>query len=132
VHLRIDPNSGEPLGLQIARQVRLAVAAGRLSPGERLPGSRELASTLGVNFHTVRRAYADLEAAGILRTVHGTGTFVADGARRMSPAEVRALIRSHVERLAEDLAGTGFDADRQEALLLEEWRRALGARKAGK
>jgi GntR family transcriptional regulator len=84
VHLRIDPNAGEPLALQIARQVRLSVAAGRLAPGERLPGSRELAASLGVNFHTVRRAYADLEGEGLLRTVHGLGTFVAEGARRMS------------------------------------------------
>jgi len=129
VHLRIDPNGGEPLAVQIARQVRLAVAAGRLAPGERLPGSRELAAALGVNFHTVRRAYADLEGEGLLRTVHGLGTFVAEGARRMSPAEFRALVRSHLERLAEDLAGTDADAARQESVLLEEWRRALGARK---
>ncbi len=129
MHLRIDPNAGEPLALQISRQVRLAVAAGRVAPGERLPGSRDLAARLGVNFHTVRRAYAGLEAEGLLRTVHGRGTFVAEGARRMSPAEYRALLRAHLERLAEDLAGTDFAAERQEALLLEEWRRALGARR---
>ena len=127
--LRVDPNSGEPLAVQIARQVRLAVAAGRLAPGERLPGSRELAARLGVNFHTVRRAYAELEAEGLLRTAHGVGTFVAEGAKRLSPAELRAAIRAHLERLAEDLAGAELDGERLEATLLDEWRRALGGRR---
>ena len=129
MHLRIDPNSGIPLALQIARQVRLGVAAGRLSPGERLPGSRELAASLGVNFHTVRRAYADLESEGLLVTRHGVGTFVTEKARLLSPAEFRALVRAHLERRAEDLAGSGVDGERAEGILLEEWRRALGARK---
>ncbi|MCK6479145.1 MAG: GntR family transcriptional regulator [Planctomycetaceae bacterium] len=129
MHLRIDPNSGVPLAVQIARGLRLAVSSGRLSPGERLPGSRELAASLGVNFHTVRRALAELEAAGILETRHGVGTFVTERVRLLSPAEFRALVRAHLERLAEDLAGSGVDAERAEAVLLEEWRRALGARR---
>jgi len=129
MHLRIDPNAGEPLAVQIARQVRLAIAAGRLSPGERLPGSREMAALLGVNFHTVRKAWATLEADGLLRTVHGVGTFVAEGVRPLGAAALRQLVREHLERLAEDLAGTDIDPGEQESLLVEEWRRALGARR---
>ena len=43
---RIDPSAPEPLFSQIATQVRLAVASGELSPGERLPAARTLAESL--------------------------------------------------------------------------------------
>jgi GntR family transcriptional regulator len=129
MHLRVDPNSGEPLAVQIARQIRLAVAAGRVAAGDRLPGSRELAADLGVNFHTVRKAYAALEAEGLLRTEHGTGTFVAEGARPLGAADLRALVRRHLEALAQDLAGAPFEGTRVEQVLLDEWARLLGARK---
>jgi len=129
MHLRVDPNSGVPLGLQIARQIRLAVSAGRVAPGDRLPAARDLAAALGVNFHTVRKAYGDLEAEGLLVCEQGRGTFVSDAARSLSAGDLRALVRGHVERLAEDLAGAGVDAAALERIVAEELTRALGARR---
>lgn len=129
MHLRVDPNNGVPLGLQIARQIRLAVSAGRIAAGDRLPAARDLAADLGVNFHTVRKAYGDLEAEGLLACEQGRGTFVTDAARALSSAELRALVRAHVERLAEDLAGAGVDPAALERIVAEELTRALGARR---
>lgn len=128
MRLRVDPNSGVPLGVQIARQVRLTIAAGRLSVGERLPAARELAAELGVNFHTVRKAYQQLESDGLLLVERGRGTKVAPGAGPMRAADLREVVRRHVERLAEDLAGTDVDADRLRGLVDEEVRRALDSR----
>ena len=48
MRVRLDPNSGEPLGLQLTRQIRLAVATGALEPGERMPSARDLAAKLAV------------------------------------------------------------------------------------
>jgi GntR family transcriptional regulator len=128
MRLRVDPNSGVPLGVQIARGVRLAIAAGRLAAGDRLPSARELAADLGVNFHTVRKAYGELEAEGLLRVERGRGTTVAPDAKTLRAADLRALVRRHVERLAEDLAGADVDDERLRELVVEELRRALGAR----
>ena len=125
MRLRVDPNSGVPLGVQIARQVRLAIAAGRLAAGERLPTARDLAAELGVNFHTVRKAYQQLETAGLLLVARGRGTSVAPGARTMRAADLRSLVREHVERLAEDIAGVEVDPDRLRELVDVEMRRVL-------
>jgi GntR family transcriptional regulator len=132
MRLRIDPNAGVPLGTQIARQIRLAVASGRVAPGERLPAARELAADLRVNFHTVRRAYGDLEAEGLLRCEQGRGTFVADATGAITRGDLREAIRGHLERLAEDLAGADLDGALLEDLVVRELRRALGARRAAR
>ena len=108
--------------------LRLAIAAGRLSVGERLPAARELAADIGVNFHTVRKAYQQLESEGLLRVERGRGTTVAPGAGPMRAADLRDVVRGHVERLAEDLSGADVDAERLAALVDEELRRALKGR----
>jgi len=131
MHLRLEPTSGIPLGLQIAGQIRLAVAAGRLAPGARLPSARDLSAELKVNFHTVRKAYGDLERDGILRLERGKGTFVAAGAPPLDPEGLRRIVRSHVERLAEDLAGIRAPRGEIEGLVREELARALGDEGAG-
>jgi GntR family transcriptional regulator len=131
MRLRIDPTSGVPLGRQIVRQIRLAVASGRVPPGGRLPPARELAATLGVNFHTVRAAYAELAKDGLLDVGQGRGTFVGAKAAALSASELRELVRSHAARLAADLAGGDVDTARVEELFVQELRRALSAERAG-
>jgi GntR family transcriptional regulator len=125
VYLRLRPTSGVPLGLQIERQLRLAVASGRLAPGERLPGARDLAAELGVNFHTVRKSYRDLEREGVLVTSRGRGTFVADEVRDLTRAEIRRQVREHLSRLLEDLAGTGMGAEELARAVAHELRDLL-------
>ncbi|WP_242493728.1 GntR family transcriptional regulator [Sanguibacter massiliensis] len=61
---RIDPSAPEPLFAQVATQVRLAVAAGELAPGARLPAARTLAESLALNVHTVLRADQELRDNG--------------------------------------------------------------------
>jgi GntR family transcriptional regulator len=131
MRFRLEPNSGVPLGQQIIHQIRLAVAARRLVPGEKLPSARDLAAELGVNFHTVRKAYADLEAEGVLRSDRGIGTFVPEEAPRLDPAALRRVVREHVERLAADLAGLGLPAEEVEALLVSELRAVFRANGGG-
>lgn len=126
LRLRVNPNSGVPLGLQIVRQVRLALVTGRLHEGDRLPGAREMAASLGVNFHTVRKAYGDLEREGLLRCEQGRGTF-AGKTPRLDSARLRALVAEHCSRLAEDLAGAGIEPEVLVMLVREELAKALGS-----
>jgi DNA-binding GntR family transcriptional regulator len=63
----------QQLRADIARQIK----DGPLSPGDALPSETALAATYGVSRLTVRRALADLARAGVVRTEHGVGSFVA-------------------------------------------------------
>ncbi len=130
MHLRIEPNCGVPLGTQIVRQLRLAIVSKRLLPGERLPSARDLAAQLGVNFHTVRKAYGDLERAGLARFERGKGTYVVEDAPALARGELRALVREHLGRLAADLAGAELDHGEVEELVRAELGRLLGNREA--
>ncbi len=125
IRIRLEPARGTPLGQQIMQQLRLAIAGGRLRPGEQLPSARDLAEDLRVNFHTVRKAYADLEAEGVLRSERGRGTFVPDRVAKLDTAALRKLVREHVHRLAADLAGAGVSLKQVEEILLAELRRVF-------
>lgn len=76
--LHVNPGSGVPVYLQIEGQVKQAVAAGALRQGDALMSVRKLAAELRVNPNTVARAYQNLERDGLIRTVPGGGTYVAD------------------------------------------------------
>ena len=75
--IEIRTTTDEPIYEQIVAQVRMAVASGRLKPGDRLDPVRELARRLGVNASTVARAYRQLEQQGIIETHHRGGTVIA-------------------------------------------------------
>jgi GntR family transcriptional regulator len=73
----IDTTSSLPIYAQLVAQVKHAIAAGVLRPGDALPSLRETSSRLRVNPLTVSKAYRELETAGIVTTDHGRGTFVS-------------------------------------------------------
>ncbi|MFC8596858.1 GntR family transcriptional regulator [Isoptericola sp. NPDC057191] len=75
-----------PVYEQIRAQVAAAVAVGTLTPGDRLPASRDLARDLGIAVGTVQRAYRELEAAGVVVSRRRTGTVVAP----VTPADAPA------------------------------------------
>lgn len=78
--LRIDTTAARPVYRQIADGVRAALAAGRLTPGQQLPPTRDLAKQLGVNRNTVVAAYDLLVRTGVATGQAGRGTFLAAGA----------------------------------------------------
>ena len=125
IRLKLDPNSGEPLGLQIKRQIRLAMATGRLEAGERMPSAREMAVMLKVNFHTVRKAYGELEQDGLLVLERGRGTFVSIAVRRLSRADLLGHVHRHVARILEGLAGLDLEPEEIRALVVAELDAAL-------
>ena len=89
--VRIDAGDGLPIYRQIVEQVKAALAAGVLRPGDQLPSHRDLAKELVVAPLTVSRAYEMLEREGLLSTERGRGTFVATGAGDAAPAAEEEL-----------------------------------------
>ena len=65
-----------PLYLRLSEALRLAIRDGRLRPGDRLPGTRSLATELGVSRTAVLMAYAQLDSEGVTFSRVGQGTFV--------------------------------------------------------
>ncbi len=80
--LRISASSGVPVYLQLEQQIKQAVASGLLQPGDALASTRRTAADLRINPNTVARAFTNLEREGVIRTVPGSGTFVADPAEQ--------------------------------------------------
>lgn len=94
--MRIDPASEVPLFAQVAASVRTDAAAGRLQPGDRLPSAREVSYALGVNLHTVLRAYQDLRDEGLVDMRRGRGAVVTEAAAPLAElhADIVALAQS--------------------------------------
>ena len=87
-----------PIYIQLTEQVKHAIAAGELEPGDQLPPVRELAADLDVNFNTVARVYRLLDEEGIISTQHGRGTFILPPSSKRNRA---ALRREDLQALAE-------------------------------
>lgn len=83
--MRLDRESREPLFRQIARGVTGDIRRGRLRPGDRLPGSRTLAKTLGVQRLTVVAAYDELVAEGWTIAERARGMFVSPAIPELQP-----------------------------------------------
>lgn len=118
--LRVNPSSGLPLYLQIQAQVKNAVAAGALKPGNALPSVRKLAADLGINPNTVARAYLDLERDGVIRAVPGGGTFVADGNPGLLKSERVRRLRPVARQVAVEGTQLRLTAEEIVALVEEE------------
>jgi GntR family transcriptional regulator len=101
--LRISASSGVPVYLQLEQQIKHAVAAGVLRAGDGLPSTRRAAAELRINPNTVARAFQNLEREGVLRTVPGGGTFVAD-VSAMGPGLLKAEKLRRLRPLAQQLA----------------------------
>lgn len=87
--IRIDQKSNEPLYLQLRSQIIASIAQGTLEPGDALPSVRSLASDLGINLHTVNKAYAVLRDEGYVVMRGRSGAYVADPADH-GPAQTEA------------------------------------------
>jgi GntR family transcriptional regulator len=74
--LRLNSSSGVPPYQQIARQIRQALVAGVLVPGDQLPTVGEVVAQVAVNPNTVFKSYRELEREGLVEGRPGAGTFV--------------------------------------------------------
>ncbi len=85
VILELDISSEVPIYQQIRDRIVEAVASGDLGEGSPLPSTRQLAVDLGINFHTVNKAYDLLRREGLLRLSRGSGAVVCRDAASGPP-----------------------------------------------
>jgi GntR family transcriptional regulator len=108
----VDFRSGEPLYLQIARQIEHLITLGELSPGDQLPTVRELATELRINFNTVTRAYHELDRVQLISTQRGRGTFVWDTPSREALRAIREeRLETATQRYFKEITQLGFSSE---------------------
>jgi len=92
VFVLIDPSSATPVFAQIATSITTQIATGTIATGARLPAAKDLADSLGVNVHTVLRAYQELRDEGQVELRRGRGAVIVGRptANRVRAAVVRA------------------------------------------
>ncbi len=118
--ITIDAQSPTPVYRQIVSQLRGAIAAGELSPGDPLPTVRQLAGDLGVNFNTVANAYRALAEEGLVETHQGRGARVISRAKsEANEVEARAALERFLSEMV--LAGR---SDRE---IIGQVKHSLGA-----
>ena len=135
---------------QVVAFVRDLINRGRLRPGDRLPAERELAAQLGVSRPSVRAGLHALAAMGVVRSRHGSGTYIPDGppslgseplsflaalhgftreemyeARRILEVEAAGLAAQrataeHLATLAEEVAGLFANRDNPQLFLVHD------------
>lgn len=75
-NLKVNPKQGITLAHQLKQQITWMITNGQLPAGSRLPSVQEMAKRLGINLHTVRSAYHQLESEGLVDSRQGRGTHV--------------------------------------------------------
>lgn len=76
--INLDYQSRTPIYEQIVNQVERLISVGVLKPKQQIQSIRELATSLGINPNTVKKAYEELEKRGAINTISTKGTFVTD------------------------------------------------------
>ncbi len=97
--IRIDQMDRMPVYQQIRNQIVAAIGRGELCPTDRLPSVRSLASDLGINIHTVNKAYAVLRDEGYLFMLGRSGAIVADFKQTATPERIAINSEELVEKL---------------------------------
>ena len=73
----IDFNSDEALYIQLRNQIIFGIATSRIQEGDSLPSVRQLADSIGINMHTVNKAYSVLKQEGFVRLDRRKGALIA-------------------------------------------------------
>lgn len=75
--IEIDFNSDEALYLQLRNQIILGIATAQFREGDSLPSVRQLADSIGINMHTVNKAYTVLKQEGYVKVDRRRGAVIA-------------------------------------------------------
>ncbi|NLB36184.1 MAG: GntR family transcriptional regulator [Clostridiales bacterium] len=75
--LNIDKRSRVPIYEQVKNQIIMLIRLGVFKPNSQLPSIRSVALDTGLNVNTIKRAFSDLEADGVIYSLPGRGSFVS-------------------------------------------------------
>ncbi|WJP97506.1 GntR family transcriptional regulator [Macrococcus bovicus] len=102
IYIEIDEQSEIPLYLQLANQIIRAIATGEAMPYEPLPSGRALAGDLGINMHTVNKAYHYLEDKQFIQVLPKSGAIIHPAARRQATQEEKEDISNRLQPIIDE------------------------------
>lgn len=92
--IEVDFNSDEAIYVQLCNQIIIGIAASAIREGDSLPSVRQLADTIGVNMHTVNKAYSVLKREGYISLDKRRGAVIAIDADKIEQLnEMRRALR---------------------------------------
>lgn len=116
----LQERSTLPIYEQIVEQMKMLIAKGAIQPGEKIPSVRELSATLFINPNTVSKAYQELERQGVIHTIRGKGTFVAETEVPRMAAERYEALQSEIRRIVVEAKHLGLERSQLEQMMKEE------------
>ena len=118
--IEIDFNSDEAIYIQLRNQIIIGIATERIREGDTLPSVRQLADHIGINMHTVNKAYSVLKQEGFVRLDRRRGAVIAldtdklqtleDMRRDMSVILARGVCKNVSRKEVHDLVDSIYDA----------------------
>ncbi|MCR8660133.1 GntR family transcriptional regulator [Paenibacillus endoradicis] len=115
--LAIDMQSETPIYTQIAQQIIEGIAKGELIPGEGLPSVRALAVDLGVNLHTVNKAYHLLKQDGYVQINRKQGVMIEPDALPIADEQFKKNLMERLRPLVAEAVARGMEVDQFEQLV---------------
>lgn len=85
--IEIDFNSDEAIYVQLMNQIIFGIATSRLQEGDQLPSVRQMADTIGINMHTVNKAYSLLRQEGFVSIDRRRGAIIAVDVNKIKALE---------------------------------------------
>ncbi len=99
--INLDYQSRTPIYEQIVLEIERYVALGILKPEEQIPPIREMATELGINPNTVKKAYSILETKGVIVTISTKGTYIAYDVEKIVKEKIDTKIHELQELIGE-------------------------------
>jgi GntR family transcriptional regulator len=136
VQFHIQPDSEIPASTQLYDQIWFAIASRQYPPGYRLPSTRQLAMHTGLHRNTISKVYRQLEDAGVVEAIPGSGIYVREQSASESARPQSTLwnefpqAREVVENGLDELLRQGCSLNQARELFLAEidWRLRCSAR----
>ncbi|HEY9747829.1 MAG TPA: GntR family transcriptional regulator, partial [Allocoleopsis sp.] len=136
IQFHIQPDSEIPASTQLFNQIRFAIASRQFPPGHRLPSTRQLAMQTGLHRNTISKVYRQLEEAGFVESLAGSGIYVRiqgdeGSSKQRSPLleqypQAHKLIRQSLDELLKQ--GCSLNEARELFLAEVDWRLRCSAR----
>ena len=99
--INLDYQSRTPIYEQIINEIEKFVSLGILKPKEQILSIREMASALGINPNTVKKAYSELENRGVIQTISTKGTFIAQDTDKVKSEKIDSEINEIKKKIVE-------------------------------
>ena len=126
LNFQIQSDSDIPASRQLFDQIQFAIASGQYIPGHRLPSTRQLAMITGLHRNTISKVYQNLEEAGLVESVAGSGIYVKAQERKTTAESDSPLIAKNkiIEETIDHLLELNSSLLQIQELFLEEinWR----------